>query len=923
MQLGKADSVRLYKIRKAISELSNKEGRGTELVSLYIPPRKPMHEVIAYLRDEWGTAGNIKSDTTRNHVQDALTKTMQRLKLYKETPENGLVIFSGALPTNGPGSEVVRLNEIVPPKPVSTFLYTCVSPDTKILLEDGTQKTIEVLKSCWTNHRLVSCDVREKKLVSSSIDNYLSIPVGGRKAYCLTVESGRKITATADHPFQTPRGWIRLGQLKPGDFVSVLPLADLDSGRADHAISSSDRVIIGEESLRSLSFPPKNFRLAIRRLKKRGLLPLTQQNPKLPVIARLLGHIFSDGSLVHTVEERRNGPYSYFTVDLCVGNKADEEELRVDLARQGYAMPDGREVTYTMQVDGRAYTARTRHAKLRDAAICSLLRALGAPVGGKVKNGARIPLWLTEALPTVQREFLASYLGGDGTAPTISRRNPSSQMGVRFHRILEKKEEGLKLANDLSQLLANFGVVVNGISCTPSYTRKDGHETVEISVRFKLSEDNVLKVCHGIGFRYCTTKMLKANLVGEYLRIKSHVRKEVGEKMMQAREMRSQGMPVRQIGALLAVTETMVGNWTRGAIKNTGMPRARLPIFGEWVKAAKSDLAEPLLWESIVSIEPVPIADVRDLTVGHDSHSFFANGFLVHNCDDHYHLEQLRDMLKEEKVYGILAIDSTEAGIGILSGDRMEIEDVVTSGVSGKTRKGGQSARRYERARDMELTYYYHRVGDHVTRIFVNDNHVSGIIVGGPGPTKEDFLKGGYLHYQLQKNILAVLDTGYSGREGVREMVDKASDILHDVRLVEEKKLVQRFLSEVNKPGGLAVYGLPRVLEAISKANVEMVLVSDDVDTTSIRLTCKNCKTVQERVVPNQKRMQTMQEMISRPCEKCGSTDYEADETDVVDVLEERALQIGAKVEVISSGTEEGNMFKSFGGVGAFLRYRT
>ena len=46
----KADSVRLYKIRKVISELSGKEGRGTELVSLYIPPKKPIHEVVAYLR---------------------------------------------------------------------------------------------------------------------------------------------------------------------------------------------------------------------------------------------------------------------------------------------------------------------------------------------------------------------------------------------------------------------------------------------------------------------------------------------------------------------------------------------------------------------------------------------------------------------------------------------------------------------------------------------------------------------------------------------------------------------------------------------------------------------------------------------------------------------------------------------------------
>ena len=40
-------------------------------------------------------------------------------------------------------------------------------------------------------------------------------------------------------------------------------------------------------------------------------------------------------------------------------------------------------------------------------------------------------------------------------------------------------------------------------------------------------------------------------------------------------------------------------------------------------------------------------------------------------------------------------------------------------------------------------------------------------------------------------------------------------------------------------------------------------------------------------------------------------------------MLEEKAIQIGAKVEMISSGTEEGAMLKSFGGAAGFLRYRT
>ena len=295
----------------------------------------------------------------------------------------------------------------------------------------------------------------------------------------------------------------------------------------------------------------------------------------------------------------------------------------------------------------------------------------------------------------------------------------------------------------------------------------------------------------------------------------------------------------------------------------------------------------------------------------------------LYQCDDHFHLEWLKDMLREEKVYGILAIDASEAGLGILSGDRLEIPDLLTSGISGKTRKGGQSARRYERGREMELTYYYHRIAEHATRVFIDGAKVTGMIVGGPGPTKEEFLKGGFLHYELQKKVLAVLDLGYSGREGVRELVEKASDTLKDVRLVEEKKLVQRFLAEVNRQGGLAVYGLPRVIEALQKANAEVVLVSDDLDTVKLEAKCRKCGTVKSETVLASKKVQKKQEMASSACTKCGGMDYDMLERDVVDVLEEVAFQVGSKVEVISSGTEEGSMFRTFGGVAALLRYRT
>ena len=294
----------------------------------------------------------------------------------------------------------------------------------------------------------------------------------------------------------------------------------------------------------------------------------------------------------------------------------------------------------------------------------------------------------------------------------------------------------------------------------------------------------------------------------------------------------------------------------------------------------------------------------------------------LYQCDDHFHVEWLKDMLRDEKVFGLLAIDSSDVGLGILSGGSLEIVDIMTSGISGKTRKGGQSARRYERGREMELTYFFNRVAEHATRTFVDSNKITGLIVGGPGYTKEEFLKGGYLHYELQNKVVAVLDLGYSGREGVRELVEKAGDILKDVRLVEEKRMVQKFLGDVNRQGGLATYGLPRVVEALHKASAEVVLVSDDLDMLRLEASCKKCGTVKMETVPASKKVQERQDMSSTPCTNCGAADYDFVEKDIVDVLEEMAFQGGSRVEVITSGTEEGSMFKTFGGIAALLRYR-
>lgn len=290
--------------------------------------------------------------------------------------------------------------------------------------------------------------------------------------------------------------------------------------------------------------------------------------------------------------------------------------------------------------------------------------------------------------------------------------------------------------------------------------------------------------------------------------------------------------------------------------------------------------------------------------------------------DDHFRLEPLREMLRNQRVVGLVAMDSKEASFGVLYGERLELIENITSGISGKSGKGGSSQRRYERERDMAITYFFHRVAEHAAKAFLENHKVTVLIVGGPGPTKEDFLKGDYLHYELKNSLLSSVDTQSAGKDGVREVLGKSSETLKNMCAPEEKMIVQRLLAYIGKQDDLAIYGLYPVLNALKNGEVEVALVTDSTDMIEIVAVCKRCELSKAKIVNKEKKVQTVQEMISSPCEKCNAVEYEVEEKDIIDVLEDVASQTDARIEVISTDSEEKAKLTALGGFAAILRYR-
>ena len=117
-------SLEMFKLKRLIQSLDNMRGLGTSMITLIINYKDQINQYAKMLVDEVGKASNIKSRVTRQNVTDALTSTMEKLKLYNITPPNGLVIYCGLVQMPEGGEKMIKI-DLEPFKPINTSLYRC------------------------------------------------------------------------------------------------------------------------------------------------------------------------------------------------------------------------------------------------------------------------------------------------------------------------------------------------------------------------------------------------------------------------------------------------------------------------------------------------------------------------------------------------------------------------------------------------------------------------------------------------------------------------------------------------------------------------------------------------------------------------------------------------------------------------------
>ena len=245
----------------------------------------------------------------------------------------------------------------------------------------------------------------------------------------------------------------------------------------------------------------------------------------------------------------------------------------------------------------------------------------------------------------------------------------------------------------------------------------------------------------------------------------------------------------------------------------------------------------------------------------------------IYRCDKEFQLDLLREMLEAKEVYGLVVIDRRDANIALLKGKAIVPLLKTHSHVPGKTKAGGQSSQRFARIREGALKDHYKKIAEYMKEQFLGMKSLKGIIVGGPGPTKYDFIDTGYITTEVKNKIIGIKDLGYTEEFGLQELVDKSQDILANEEIADEKKVMGEFFDLLAKKPNMASYGEKEVMQNLKNGVVDKLLLSEEL------------------------------------------------EDEKIEEFEKEAKAFSSIVKIISTETREGVQLKEIGKVAAILRY--
>ena len=537
---------------------------------------------------------------------------------------------------------VDKSSEMIDPRKLHStqWNFLCLTGDVDVLLANGldSKKICDIRDGDWVT------TVNRETLENQPSDMFRKFGKMPDKLYEILTVSGRKIKATADHPFlvqdSEERGsgkyiMKKVGELEVGrdNLVirhAVLPVVDSESSIAPSVIIQEKEVL-------------EQYRVD---LLEHGLIGVEIPVAKLKLVARLIAALNTDGHLGVS----GNG---YYSSSFNVGEENDVYQLADDIRGLGFSgVSIRRRITkFDDKVKSRTTTCSTWEVT-KNGAFSYFMYLMGGLVGKKIAIKRRIPEWLMLADASVKREFLSGFQGGDGsrlsyqrnlsksksTAPDANssemiRYKPS--LGITYQTTTDEFLEDT--VEYMKQIMSMFHEL--GIECALGQSKLEDTKT-KVGIVFEATTKNLVRYADVIQYTYCEEKRRASAPVIEHLKIREFHKKQRDEKiqlilenMEKTTELVGGRKTAEQMSILTQIPVSQIRKIQRKkkADKDVFNGRFTTDVLYE------DFLRDHVLENGCVSIGILSITEIApemvyDFTTRSENHSFVASSFVVSNC---------------------------------------------------------------------------------------------------------------------------------------------------------------------------------------------------------------------------------------------------------------------------------------------------
>lgn len=312
--------------------------------------------------------------------------------------------------------------------------------------------------------------------------------------------------------------------------------------------------------------------------------------------------------------------------------------------------------------------------------------------------------------------------------------------------------------------------------------------------------------------------------------------------------------------------------------------------------------------------------DGKERKVNIDFEPFKPINTSLYLCDNKFHTEDLQELLMDDEAFGFIVMDGNGTLYGLVQGSNREVLHKFTVDLPKKHGRGGQSALRFARLRLEKRHNYVRKVAELATQLFIPDGqrpNVQGIVLAGSADFKSELMRSDLFDPRLQKIVLKMVDVSYGGENGYNQAIEMSADTLSNVKLMKEKKLLQRYMDEISQDTGKYCFMVTDTLKALELGAVEDLIVWDNLDIN--RYVLRNSQTGEEKVVHSTKEQEANENFFRAS----DGVELEVIEKEpLVEWMANNYKQFGCNLEFVTDRSGEGTQFvKGFGGIGGILRW--